>query len=132
MKIQTGEEDNMAAKTAADGGTIATRVKRKRCKVKQYTFRDEGPFRKGCSGIAHFRTPTLVVKKCPKCGNEVEIFSSDVEVQCGECRFPVINDLNSCARWCLHSKECGESDFTGEIEKEHEEGFCVATNNYAQ
>ena len=76
MKIQTGEEDNMAAKTAADESTIATRIKRKRCKVKQHTFRDEGPLRKGCSGIAHFRTPTLAVKKCPKCGNEVEIFSS--------------------------------------------------------
>jgi ribosomal protein S27AE len=132
MEIQTREKDNMAEKTAIDESTLATHTKRKRCRVKQHTFRDEEPLPKECAGIAHLLTPTLAVKKCPKCGNEVEIFSSDVEVQCGECRFTVINDLNSCTRWCVHSKECGESDFTGETEKERVESFFVATNNYAQ
>jgi ribosomal protein S27AE len=122
----------MAAKNAVDKGTIVTHTKRKRCKAKQHTFRDKVPLPKGCTGIIHLRTPTLAVKKCPKCGNEVEIFSSDVEVQCGECRFTVINNLNSCTRWCVHSKECSESDFTGETEKEWGESFFVATNNYAQ
>jgi len=131
MKIHW-EEDNMESTTAADESTTATRIKQKRCKVKQPTFRDDGPLRKGCAGVAHLRTPTLAVKKCPRCGNEVEIFSSDVEVQCGECRFTVINDLNSCTRWCVHSKECEESEFTGEIEIDYGEGFCVATNNFAQ
>ena len=104
-----------------DKDAITTHTKRKRCKAKQYTFRDEGPLHKGCTGLVQFRTPTLAIEKCPKCGNEVEIFSSDVEVQCGECRFTVINDLNPCTRWCVHSKECGGSDFTGEIEKEEKD-----------
>jgi len=122
----------MAAKTAVDESTIATRTKRKRCKAKQHMFRGEEPLHKRCAGITHLRTPTLAIETCPKCGNEVEFFSSDVEVQCSECRFTIINNLNSCARWCVHSKECGESDFTGEIEKEYGECFFVATNNYAQ
>jgi len=119
----------MVAKTATDESTITTHTKRKRCKAKQHTFRDEGLSPEGCAGIAHFRTPTLAVKKCPKGGNEVEIFSSDVKVQCDECRFTIINDFNSCIRWCVHSKECGESDFTEEIEKEEGERSLAATNN---
>lgn len=130
--IQVREEYNMAAKTAADESTITTHTKRKRCKAKQHTFRDEGSLPEWCAGIAHLRTPTLAVKKCPKCGNEVEIFSSDVDVQCSECRFTVTNDLNSCTRWCVYSKECWESDFTGEIEKEEEGRYLAATNNYVR
>ena len=112
-----------------DKDAITTHTKRKRCKAKQHTFRDERSLPEGCAGIAHLRTPTLAVKKCPKCGNEVEFFSSDVDVQCGECRFTVINDLNPCTRWCVHSKECGESDFTEEIEQEEGERSLAATNN---
>jgi len=132
MAVQAKEEHNMAAKTATDDCTITTYTKRKRCKAEQHAFRDEGLLPEWCAGIAHLRTPTLVVKKCPKCDNEVEIFSSDVDVQCGECRFTVINDLNSCTRWCVYSKECGESNFTGEIEKEEEGRSLAATNNYAR
>ncbi|HXY88494.1 MAG TPA: hypothetical protein VEG44_08640 [Candidatus Acidoferrales bacterium] len=113
MKIPTSEEDNMAAKTAADESAIGTRTKRKRCKAKQHAFRDERPLPKGCTGLAQLRTPTLAIEKCPKCGNEVEIFSSGAEVQCGECRFTIINGPKSCTRWCVHSKECGQSDFIG-------------------
>ena len=132
MAVQARGEPNMTAKTATDESNSTTHTKRKRCKAKQHTFRDEGLSPEWCAGIAHLRTPTLVVKKCPKCGNEVEIFSSDIDVQCGECRFTVINDLNSCTRRCVYSKECGESDFTGKTEKEVAESFFVATNNYAQ
>jgi len=129
MAKQAREGDNMAAKTEADESTITTHAKRKRCRLKQPTFRNEGPLPEGCAGTVHLRTPTLAVRKCPKCGNEVEIFSSDVDVQCGECRFIVINDLNSCTRWCVHSKECGEFDFKGEVEKEEEGRPSAATNN---
>jgi hypothetical protein len=122
----------MAVKTATDESTITTYKKQKRCKTKQYTFRDVGSLSEECAGIAYLRTPTLIVKKCPKCGNDLEIFSSDVDVQCGECRFTVINDLNSCTRWCVHSKECGESDFIGEIEEEGGDLSVAATNNYVR
>ena len=28
-----------------------------------------------CPGTSHLRTPTLTIKKCPRCGEDVEIFS---------------------------------------------------------
>ncbi|GEM_PF-1280497 len=49
-----------------------------------------------CPGAANLRTPTLTVKKCPQCGDEVEVFSHDVAVKCTTCGFVVYNDIASC------------------------------------
>lgn len=51
-------------------------------------------------------TPTLEVKKCPECGNEVEVFSNDVKVKCDKCGFDIYNDVESCIQWCKYAKEC--------------------------
>jgi len=59
-----------------------------------------------CPGAANLMTPTLIVKKCPQCGEEVEVFSSDVAVKCSRCGFVVYNDVASCVQWCKHAKEC--------------------------
>ena len=59
-----------------------------------------------CPGTSHLRTPTLTIKKCPRCGEDVEIFSSDVKVQCGKCGLTVFNDMNLCIHWCAYAKEC--------------------------
>ena len=59
-----------------------------------------------CPGAAHLRTPTLTIKRCPQCGEEVEIFSHDVKVKCGNCGFVIYNDLNSCIRWCRYAEQC--------------------------
>jgi NADH pyrophosphatase NudC (nudix superfamily) len=59
-----------------------------------------------CPGAANIRTPTLAIKKCPQCGEEVEVFSSDVSVKCSRCGFEVYNDIMSCVQWCKHAKEC--------------------------
>lgn len=58
-----------------------------------------------CPGAANLRTPTLAIKKCPQCGEEVELFSNDISVKCS-CGFVVYNDIESCIRWCKHAKEC--------------------------
>ena len=58
-----------------------------------------------CPGAANFRTPTLAIKKCPQCGEEVELFSNDISVKCS-CGFVVYNDIESCIQWCKHAKEC--------------------------
>ncbi len=47
-----------------------------------------------CPGAANLRTPTLSIKKCPQCGEEVEIFSNDVKVACGNCGFVIYNDIH--------------------------------------
>jgi len=37
-----------------------------------------------CPGAANIRTPTLTIKKCPQCGEEVEVFSNDISVNAAD------------------------------------------------
>ena len=61
----------------------------------------------GCPGSVSIRgTPTLAVKKCPECGNEVELFSTDAKAECGQCGFVVYNDRQSCILWCRNAGKC--------------------------
>ena len=53
-----------------------------------------------CPGSAGIRTPTLTVRRCPRCGEEIEIFSNEVSATCGRCGFVIYNDQASCIRWC--------------------------------
>jgi NADH pyrophosphatase NudC (nudix superfamily) len=65
-----------------------------------------------CPGAANLRTPTLSIRKCPRCGEEVEIFSNDLKVTCDHCGFEIYNDLTSCVQWCKYAKECvGEETY---------------------
>jgi ribosomal protein S27E len=59
-----------------------------------------------CPGLDNIRTPILKIKKCPKCGDEVEIFSTDMKVKCSNCGFTVYSDLQSCIQWCEYAEEC--------------------------
>ncbi|MCL2607153.1 MAG: hypothetical protein FWD92_01155 [Methanomassiliicoccaceae archaeon] len=57
-------------------------------------------------------TPTLDIRTCPDCGNEIELFSDDVKAICENCGFIVYNDVQSCISWCPHAKECiGEAAY---------------------
>ena len=58
----------------------------------------------GCQGKP--RTPTIIEKTCPQCGNEIELFSSDTEVTCDNCGFIVYNDTLSCVQWCKYARQC--------------------------
>ena len=59
-----------------------------------------------CPGTANLRTPTLEIKKCPQCGEEVEIFSNELKATCRNCGFTIYNDLQSCIEWCWYAREC--------------------------
>lgn len=60
-----------------------------------------------CPGAADISgTPTLKIKTCPQCGAEVELFSTDAQVECGGCGFVVYNHILSCIRWCSYAREC--------------------------
>jgi len=75
-----------------------------------------------CPGSANLRTPTLAIKKCPLCGEEIEVFSTDVKVTCGKCGFVVYNDLLSCVQWCKYARECvGEETYRQLTEKRPDE-----------
>lgn len=72
-----------------------------------------------CPGSANIRTPTLSIKKCPECGREVEIFSSDIRVACDNCGFVIYNDISGCIRWCKHAKDCiGEKRYNEIVNNE--------------
>jgi ribosomal protein S27AE len=65
-----------------------------------------------CPGAARIRTPTLEIRKCPQCGEEVELFSSDPKASCGRCGFVIYNDIQSCIQWCKYARECvGEETY---------------------
>ncbi len=59
-----------------------------------------------CPGALNLKTPTLKIKKCPECGEEVEVFSTDVKVACPGCGTEIYNDDLTCAQWCKHAREC--------------------------
>ena len=59
-----------------------------------------------CAGRCNLGTPTLRIVKCPECGSEVELFSTDVRVRCDNCGYEVYNDINLCVMWCRHAEEC--------------------------
>lgn len=75
-----------------------------------------------CPGSAGIRTPTLEVKKCPRCGEEIEIFSNEVSVSCGRCGFVIYNDQASCIRWCRYAEECVGPEIVRKFRKAEKEG----------
>ena len=60
----------------------------------------------GCPGAANLKTPTLAIRRCPQCGEEIEIFSNEVSASCGKCGFVVYSDTASCIRWCRYAEGC--------------------------
>ena len=76
-----------------------------------------------CPGSSNMRTPTLKLKDCPECGGEVELFSIDRSVKCGQCGFTVYNEIETCVLWCKYAKECvGEELYNKLVSKEGEDG----------
>ena len=59
-----------------------------------------------CPGASDIRTPTITLKVCPECGEEIEIFSNEMQVKCSNCGFTVYNDVEACIQWCKYAEEC--------------------------
>lgn len=54
-----------------------------------------------------FRKLRVELHKCPKCGNEVEIFSDESRVKCHKCGEMVYRQkAPSCIDWCASAREC--------------------------
>jgi len=65
-----------------------------------------------CPGSAKLRTPTLALRNCPECGEEIEVFSTDTTAKCGRCGFVIYNDIDACIQWCKYAKDClGEDTY---------------------
>jgi NADH pyrophosphatase NudC (nudix superfamily) len=59
-----------------------------------------------CPGVSNLKSPTLEIKICPRCGEEVEIFSDDMKATCQGCNLEIFNDIVSCVQWCKYAREC--------------------------
>ena len=60
-----------------------------------------------CPGSQNFKHPQPESLKCPHCGEEVEIWTDEVEVRCRKCATVVTRkDGQSCLDWCKQAKEC--------------------------
>jgi NADH pyrophosphatase NudC (nudix superfamily) len=73
----------------------------------------------GCHGADKLKTPTLEIKICPRCGEEIEIFSTDTEMACDNCGYVVYNDIQSCIKWCKYAKICVGEELYNKVIKEH-------------
>ena len=58
----------------------------------------------GCQGKP--RTPTIIEKVCPQCGELIELFSIDTQMACEKCGFIAYNDTLSCVQWCKYARKC--------------------------
>ena len=58
----------------------------------------------GCQGKP--RTPTIIEKICPQCGELIEMFSIDTQMTCEKCGFIAYNDTLSCVQWCQYARKC--------------------------
>ena len=66
-----------------------------------------------CPGSGNIRTPIPTLKKCPNCGEEVEIWSDELKTRCTQCGTTVFREaVPSCIEWCHAAKEClGEEKY---------------------
>ena len=85
-----------------------------------------------CPGAANIRTPTIKIKKCPKCSVEVEIFSDEMQVKCGNCGFTIYSDLQSCVQWCRYAKECVGEETYRKLKKKKIAFLCVENSCRSQ
>ena len=58
----------------------------------------------GCQ--AKPKTPTIIEKTCPCCGEMIELFSIDTQMACEHCGFVAYNDTLSCVQWCQYARKC--------------------------
>jgi len=85
-----------------------------------------------CPGAAHIRTPTIIVKKCPECDNEVEIFSNEMLTKCTRCGFTIYSDLESCVQWCKYAVECVGEEMYQKLKKKRIAFVCVGNSCRSQ
>jgi ribosomal protein S27AE len=76
---------------------------------------------KKCPGTKTILMPTIKLKPCPKCGEEVEIVSTDMKTDCPKCGFTIYNNMASCIEYCEYARECIGEELYNRIKKEKEQ-----------
>ena len=70
-----------------------------------------------CPGAEKLRRPSIIIKTCPECGEEIELFTTDAKMDCPGCGFTVYNDAMSCVQWCKYARECVGDEIYEEMMK---------------
>ncbi|MBL7118684.1 hypothetical protein ISS96_01540 [Candidatus Bathyarchaeota archaeon] len=51
--------------------------------------------------------PQIVMRSCPKCGEEVEFFTDETETDCPNCGHRLHQEATqSCVSWCQYAEKC--------------------------
>ena len=74
-----------------------------------------------CPGTHTILMPTIKLKTCPNCGEEVEVDSTDFKTKCPACNFTIFNNVASCIEYCEYAKECVGEDLYNEFKRKQEE-----------
>ncbi|MEM2210717.1 MAG: hypothetical protein QW372_03315 [Nitrososphaerales archaeon] len=62
---------------------------------------------KHCPGINSLVRPTIIIRNCPFCGEEVEFFEYETQQECSKCGKIVYREASeSCILWCSYSEKC--------------------------
>ncbi len=67
-----------------------------------------------CPGSQKFKQPEPKSIKCPTCGQEVEMWTDEIQVTCSNCKGSILRQQEgaSCLDWCKYAKECvGEQTY---------------------
>lgn len=77
-----------------------------------------------CPGSSRFKQPVPEILQCPSCGEEVEIWTDEVEAVCRNCKVTVTRQKGqSCLDWCKYAKECvGEERYNKYLSNKQKKG----------
>lgn len=76
------------------------------------------PIPSSCPGSKSIKQPVPEYKKCLKCGDEVEIWSDELMVECPGCRCIISKEMkNSCIEWCKYAGECVGEDLLKKLKE---------------
>lgn len=59
-----------------------------------------------CPGSKKFKEPKPDYIKCRLCGEELEIWSDEIKINCPKCNLENKKNQQSCLDWCKSAKEC--------------------------
>lgn len=62
---------------------------------------------KRCPGVRSLIEPQIIIRKCPFCGEEIEFFEYEAQLECPGCgRIVRREPTETCLSWCDYADKC--------------------------
>jgi predicted RNA-binding Zn-ribbon protein involved in translation (DUF1610 family) len=62
---------------------------------------------KHCPGVKNIVSPQIITRSCPFCGEEIEFFEYETQLECPECGKIVYREPSEvCVTWCSYADKC--------------------------